>query len=133
MLGWGIILFVLIIIIVAIILKNKNEGEWYCWSDGWVISLIFSIIFATSVITIIIFAPLMIKKNINTYLETQEMVEATYNQGDETDYALNTKVIEVNQWLAGAKSNEKTFGIFSFYRGKLDDLEYIKLEEAQDE
>ena len=97
-------------------------------NDGWVFVGGLGIgLFIISLLLVLI-GPLNTKYEINKYLETKEMVEATYNQGDVIDYTLNVKVIEVNEWLSSAKSAEKTFGIFSFYRGKLDNLEYIKLE-----
>jgi hypothetical protein len=40
---------------------------------------------------------------------------------------MNIQIIELNTWLASATASENTFGIFSFYNNKLDDLEYIEI------
>jgi len=46
--------------------------------------------------------------------------------------SMNIQVIEMNKWLADAKSSEETFGIFSLYKGKLVDLEYITIPNEGD-
>ena len=70
----------------------------------------------------------IIPKEIREFELYQELVEASYSETEtELNYAMNIQVIELNTWLASVRASEETYGIFSFYRNKLDDLEYIEI------
>ena len=128
MLGWSIIgfVFLMLTIVFAFLYRGDiwNNWKFACLAINSVI--LFVIVFAC---VLLLFG---VKKEINDFKYYQEMVQETYNNGDVTDTAINIKVIELNQWLAQAKSSEELYGIFSFYDGKLEDLEYIKIDVGDD-
>lgn len=70
----------------------------------------------------------------STFIETQELVRVVYDgKYDEYENAgLNTKIVEVNQWLAEARASKKNWGICSaYYSFDLDSLDYIKLVKGE--
>ena len=107
---------------------------------GWFIALIIGIIigitgFATC-LAVSIVNPLQAKKEYTEFIETQAMVEQVYNGDDYNQYenaGLNNKIIELNQWLASAKSDVKIYGNWSMYCTiDLNSLDYIKLVNTKD-
>ncbi len=125
MLGWLIVLGVSLLVLVIFVI--------YGVKDDWCADAPFYLTFTSAVIIfvvliIIAITPLAINRNIEKYKLMQEVVEVTYSEEDaELNFAMNIKVLEMNSWLAGAKASEETYGIFSFYKGKLDELEYIEI------
>lgn len=128
MIGWLIILVVLIII--GSIATLGHFLDWWDMDDNFIVfmAVIGSWLVAFILLIVIIFNPLVIKQEINKFEQYQELVEASYSEEEtELNFAMNIQVIELNTWLAEARSFEETYGIFSFYRGKIDDLKYIEL------
>ena len=125
MIGWLIVgIICLVILIFSIIALNTfaNYDEWPTFT------MFTSGIIIIVIIIFLICSPLGVKQEINTFNRYQELVDTVYNNGDITDTATNIKIIEMNEWLAGARAKEETYGIFSFYKGKLDGLEYITID-----
>lgn len=127
--NWFIVLVVLIVLlIVSLLLGYFTQESYYGWED-----IYFNITIILSILVLIIGVlcialPLEIKQQKIEYESYQELVEITYSEeNSELNYAMNVKVIELNQWLANAKSKEEAYGKWSFYYGKLDDLEYIEI------
>ena len=104
----------------------------------WTIS-IFAIIMAIGLFICVMVVPVnycSARDEYATFIETQELVETVYS-GEYTEYenaGLNTKIVEVNQWLAQARASKKNWGICSiYYSFDLDSLEYIKLVKGEQE
>ncbi len=78
--------------------------------------------------------PLVARNEYNEFLETKVLVEQIY-QGNNDQYenaGLNTKIIELNQWLAHAKSEKKQWGNWSMYCNvDVENLDYIVLGGVQ--
>ena len=103
------------------------------YSEGWLIMVILGGLGTLIIFLVLSITPLQVKEEIRTFKNYQEMVEKVYQNEDITDVAMNLKIIEMNQWLAQARAKEETYGIFSFYSGKLDDLEYIIINMEENE
>ena len=128
MIGWLIILAIFVIIGLVMILGNILD--WWDLDDNIIVFMtnIISWCAAIVILLVIIFMPLEVKQEINKFEQYQELVEASYSEEEtELNFAMNIQVIELNTWLAEAKSYEETYGIFSFYHGKIDDLQYIEI------
>jgi energy-coupling factor transporter transmembrane protein EcfT len=126
MLGWGIVLLVCIVIFIVSFIAFYND--WFYLDELWLFLGFFTGVITAILILVCIVNPLIIKENINEFKMYQELVEITYSEEDkELNYAMNVQVIKMNKWLANVKSKEEVYGIFSFYRGKIDDLEYIEI------
>ena len=124
MLGWLMILGILILITMICVLLKIRNGRWSDWDMGVITFGVCAIIIGL----VVLIGPLFARQEINTFKRYQELVEASYSKEEtELNYAMNIQVIELNTWLAEARASEETFGIFSFYRGQLDDLEYIEI------
>ena len=124
MIGWLIVLVGLILLGLGFIELKKIRGRWSEWDLGALICWIGAFIIGL----VILIASLMIPQEINEFELYQEMVETSYSETEtELNIAMNIQVIEMNTWLASVRASEETYGIFSFYRNKLDDLEYIEI------
>lgn len=126
MLGWLIILGVSIVLVVLSIIALFND--WFCLEETFVASgMLFGVVAFVALLVIII-CSLEVPREIKSFKNYDEIIAIAYNNEDENfKTAMNLKVIEMNQWLADARASEETYGIFSFYHNKLDDLEYIKI------
>ena len=124
MIGWLIVLVISILVTVVFMKLKAAHGHYSNYEIGIVVFGAISLIFA--VVTLLY--PFVIKEEVNTFKRYQGLVEASYSEEEmELNYAINIQVIELNVWLAKARAMEETYGIFSFYSGKLDDLEYIEI------
>ena len=128
MIGWLIILAIFVIIGLIMILGNILD--WWYLDDNIIVFMtnIISWCGAFVILLVIIIIPLEVKQELNKFEQYQELIEASYSEEEtELNFAMNIQVIELNTWLAEAKSYEETYGIFSFYHGKLDALQYIEI------
>jgi|LGOV01.1.fsa_nt_gb hypothetical protein len=130
MIGWLIMLIsVLVLIAVFYVIGEKTKDNWGRNNEtiyGCIIILLFALglIFFT-----MLGNPLYVKKEINEFKQYQELIDYSYSQDvDDVNFALNLQTVELNKWLASARAKEETYGIFSFYRGKIDELEYIQIK-----
>ena len=104
-----------------------REGSWYLDSIWSILNMIVGCIVAC-VLLVILIQMFLVPKQINQFNLYQELVEISYSEEEtELNYAMNIQVIGMNKWLASARASEETYGIFSFYKGKLDNLEYIEI------
>jgi glucan phosphoethanolaminetransferase (alkaline phosphatase superfamily) len=124
MLGWLIILGVSIIVLIVCIILKMKDGYMSEWELGILISGLFVLCCVVAIMGMFF----TVKEEVKTFELYQEMIEASYSEDEtELNYAMNIQVIELNTWLAEARACEETYGIFSFYKGKLDDLEYVEI------
>lgn len=115
------------------VLESKKQ-DWFSMSWSSIAACFFAI--ASGVVCIVmigiaIYNPLKAKNEYNEFLETKALVERVY-QGDYEQYenaGANVKVIELNQWLAHAKSEKRQWGNWSMYCGlDVEHLDYIVLK-----
>ena len=99
------------------------------WSD-WVeivsiIVLVLSILFGGATLA----CRLDVKKNIQYFEETRNMIEIVVNKSSETEnFGITQSVIERNMCLVEAKASVKKYGAWSIYYGlNIEDLEYLSL------
>ena len=124
MIGWLIVFVVFVLATLVFVVLKIYAGIYNDYEIG---ILIFGLCTLCLLIPLIM-APLEVKKEVNTFKRYQELVEVSYSETEtELNFAMNIQVIELNTWLAEARATEETYGIFSFYRNKLDDLEYIQI------
>ena len=125
MLGWSIVLGVLVLFIVIGVILSITS---YALDEFGVVLAGISVIIAFIILVVGVLVYFEIKSQINSFNNYQTMVNEVYTNGEIEDTAINMQIIVMNKWLADAKGKEETYGIFSFYHDKLDDLEYITLE-----
>ena len=108
-------------------------------SKSWVsgISFIVAMIVGLGLLVCLLVCPIeycTAKDKYATFIETQELVRVVYD-GEYNEYenaGLNTKVVELNKWLAEARASKKNWGICSaYYSFDLDSLDYIKLVKGE--
>lgn len=124
MLGWLIITGVFVILLIGLIIWGCLD-DWYSEALGITAFIIGVVIFVGCLGMLL--GGLSSREEVNSFKNYQIMVEEVYQDGDITDTALNIKIVEMNQWLTEARTKDETYGIFSFYHGKIDDLEYITI------
>ena len=123
MIGWMIVAIAVLLIGV---IGHFCGNEW--GDDMWLLLRVLGYVLGIISIIIILVTNIETKKEINTFKNYQELVEITYSDEEETlNYAMNIKIIEMNEWLNEARVCEEMYGIFSFYRNRLDNLEYIEI------
>lgn len=134
---WWIVIGLGIAIIVFIILCIKLHGECSVFSDLPTVFYCITTTIGIAFILVLAFAignPIVAKNEYNEFLETKALVEQVY-QGNYEQYenaGLNVKIIEVNQWLAKAKSQKKQWGNWSMYCNvDVENLDYIVLGGVQ--
>ena len=120
MFGWSILLVILFVILVILFTFEKLNN---CDLIG---SMVLGFV-VVSIFIIVLLVNLEVKQQVNQFDNYQEMVNEIYTNGEIEDAAINSKIIDLNKWLADANGSVETFGIFSLYRGKIEKLEYIKL------
>ncbi|MFW6026643.1 MAG: hypothetical protein ACOCRX_09900 [Candidatus Woesearchaeota archaeon] len=127
---FGITLISLILSIIFWLLykRTKRKISYFDEVSNWIVGPLVG--FIMIFIILIISCPVIVlvrNEEIREFEMYQEMINETYNEGDLTDVGINSKVVEMNMWLLEARRNEDLYGVFSFYYGELDDLEYIKI------
>ena len=130
MIGWLIILCALILIGVIFALLNEYgdfDLFYFEFLTMFAIAIWFVLVFFISIALIIY--PLTLNKEVIKFENMQEVVEQTQDSEDELNYGLNNSIVLLNEWLASARASKELYGIFSFYNGKIDHLDYIKVEQ----
>lgn len=124
-LGLGILAAICLIIgIISTVLIIKDR-LFYCSIIVAVVSFILMLLFFIFGILL----PIDAKKCVVQFEYTREIVQEAYENGTELDnVAITNKIIEANEWLASAKADKKSLGIFSqYYNIDLDNIEPITI------
>lgn len=143
--GSGIL--ILIGIVLLIITSNKKQKLYDGWWQkqklynrwdtignfiiGFVIN--FSLCFIITLLISIIL-PLNAKREYKEYLYNKQMIEMTYNSEvkDFENAGINSKIIELNQWVVKVKASKAQYGNWSSYCViDVDGLEYIQLKNEE--
>lgn len=129
--GLGIIAFVLIIL--CYIYNIKSDNYFLDWGPYGGPTLIIGVICLVMFVSAII-NPIAAKNKYYEFLETKVLVEqlGTVNYDQYENLGLNSKIIELNQWLVQAKASKKQYGNWSMYYAlDVENLDYIVLGGVQ--
>jgi hypothetical protein len=128
---WLVMIFVSFVVFVSGIVRLIKKGnldyagnvmEAIGGMGMWLLFLFAFVMFAS------------VEREIEAFVEFQQTLERYENDIKDTPFegvvfdSLSPQIAEMNEWLEDARASEKTFGIFSFYRGKIDDLSPIVRE-----
>ncbi len=113
----------------------NSRSSYFGLDCGSTLTEMFIVLTGASFALVLLFAivnPITANKEYNEFLETKALVEQVY-QGDFTQYenlGLNSKIIELNQWLVQAKASKKQYGNWSMYYAlDVENLDYIVLKQ----
>ena len=125
MLGWIITLIVGILCAIGgSIWYDKSRYD----SAGAKVLNGLGIVIAGVAAIILIVAPMACAHNVNDFIETKTIMTQVVSTSDYADIAVVETIVDENEWLASARASVKTFGIFSFYKGKgIEDLTPIMI------
>lgn len=113
--------------IIAIIALNINTRDCVVLNVSGALAIIVGVIIAFAFTISAILLPLKAEKQLIAFENTREVVQQAYINGTDLDnVSITNSIIEANQWLAEAKAEKETYGIFSmYYYIDLDDIEPI--------
>lgn len=128
---WYFTIVFVVVTFVGIILWIIGSKSWSFGLEGlgMGLSLVGFVIFVM-LLCLSIVLPLQAKQEYKEFVENQSMIEQIYEESNVNEnIGLTQKVVELNQWLAKAKTSKDLYGNWSMYCNlNLEDLEYIKLK-----
>lgn len=140
MIGWLIVAVVFLGVFVFMFCKikhfqQKHGEDWVFEARGiiLVILAVFAVLFFVLSTCAAISFPIQAKQRYLEFENTRIILQQAYENGTASDnLAITNTVINANKWLAQAKANKQTYGIFSkYYFIDFEKIEPIELQRSE--